>query len=307
MIRYLTRDQVETVKWDYCVSNAHNSMVYGLSWYLDIMADNWAALVLGDYEAVMPLPFRTKYGFRYLYQPPFTQQFGIFSGTEITNQRVGNFIAQIPSQYRYADINLNKECVSYTWKEKLMLRNNFILEMNSSYEVLRNNFSANCKMNIKRTERAEALPMRYGKLDDVRLVIDLFSEHQVKYSDRFTALDYEKLIALVEHCSKHKDVDMIGAYDPEGNVCAASVLLKHKQRRISIFSGSNQLARKEKTMFFLFDHFIREHAGQDVILDFSGSNDPGLAKFYGGFASANEQYPKLKYNRLPWPLNLLKK
>ena len=67
------------------------------------------------------------------------------------------------------------------------------------------------------------------------------------------------------------------------------------------------MARREKAMFFLFDRLIKENAGKDLILDFAGSNDPGLANFYSGFASANEQYPKLKYNRLPWPLNIIKK
>jgi hypothetical protein len=306
-MRYLTREQIEIKKWDHCVDNAYNTMVYGLSWYLDLMADNWGALVCGDYEAVMPLPFRTKYGFKYLYQPPFTQQFGIFSLQTIDTARVNDFINNIPSAYRYVDINLNKECLSYKGKESFVLRNNFILQMNASYEELRRNFSANSRMNIKRTERPEAHCMRLGKVKDPQIVISLFAENQIKYSNRFDSSDYDKLIALINYCQPLNAIDIVGVYDSSEQVCAASVFLNYKNRKISIFSGSNQMARKEKGMFFLFDRLIREYAGKDMILDFAGSNDPGLANFYSGFASANEQYPKLKYNRLPWPLNIIKK
>jgi hypothetical protein len=306
-MRYLTRDQIESKKWDHCVGNAYNTMVYGLSWYLDVMADNWGALVWGDYEAVMPLPFRTKYGFNYLYQPPFTQQFGIFSLQEIDTTLVNDFINSIPSSYRYVDINLNKECLSYKGKESLILRNNFILHMNAPYEELRKNFSANSRMNIKRTERPEACAMKLGKVESAEVVISLFAENQIKYSNRFDSSDYDKLMALINYCRPLNTLEIVGVYDAEEKVCAASVFLNYKNRKISIFSGSNQMARKEKAMFFLFDRLIKENAGKDLILDFAGSNDPGLANFYSGFASANEQYPKLKYNRLPWPLNIIKK
>jgi hypothetical protein len=306
-MRYLTRDQIDSTKWDRCVGYSFNSMVYGLSWYLDLMADNWSALVWGDYEAVMPLPYRSKYGFHYLYQPPFTQQFGVFSLTPIDTARINDFIQSIPSHYRYVDLNLNKECLSYTGREKLIPRNNFILDLNASYETLRKKFSANSRMNIKRTERPEASAMKLGEVKDLRTVIHLFAENQIKYSNRFTSADYNKLLALVDYCLPLNTIEMVGVYDSNDEVCAASVLLTYKNRRISIFSGSNQMARKEKAMFFLFDRWIKEHAGQNLILDFAGSNDPGLANFYSGFASANEVYPKLKYNHLPWPLNIIKK
>ncbi len=44
-------------------------------------AGQWDALVLDDYQAVMPLTWRSKFGIRYLYQPAFTQQTGIFSAS----------------------------------------------------------------------------------------------------------------------------------------------------------------------------------------------------------------------------------
>jgi len=43
------------------------------------VAENWDALVEDDYTAVMPLPWKKKYSFRYVYQPLNCQQLGIFT------------------------------------------------------------------------------------------------------------------------------------------------------------------------------------------------------------------------------------
>src|SRR5580765_931871 len=54
-IRFLSRKEIAPEKWDQCISGAKNSLIYARSFYLDRMAKNWSALVLNDYEAVMPL------------------------------------------------------------------------------------------------------------------------------------------------------------------------------------------------------------------------------------------------------------
>ena len=65
-IRYLTRREIDTTKWDHCIDTAGNGLIYAYSFYLDHMARNWDALVLNDYEAVMPLTWNSKFGIRYL-------------------------------------------------------------------------------------------------------------------------------------------------------------------------------------------------------------------------------------------------
>ena len=78
-IKYLKHNQIDKQKWDSAIENAENGLVYALSWYLDIVSPNWDALVVGDYEQVMPVTHKRKYGIKYLIQPPFCQQLGFFS------------------------------------------------------------------------------------------------------------------------------------------------------------------------------------------------------------------------------------
>jgi hypothetical protein len=59
-------------------------------------------------------------------------------------------------------------------------------------------------------------------------------------------------------------------------------------------------------MFFLIDKFIQEHAGEKIILDFEGSNLPGLARFYKGFGSDDFVYLQVRKNNLPKLVRWLK-
>ena len=67
-ITYVKRDDIDTAKWDSCIARSVNGIVYAYSWYLDIVAENWDALIGDDYQAVFPLPHNVKYGISYIYQ-----------------------------------------------------------------------------------------------------------------------------------------------------------------------------------------------------------------------------------------------
>ena len=69
MIRKVSRKKLEVEKYDACIANSIQANVYGYSWYLDVVADNWDVLVLNDYEAVMPIPWRRKFFIKYVYTP----------------------------------------------------------------------------------------------------------------------------------------------------------------------------------------------------------------------------------------------
>ena len=82
-IAYLTYQQINKSKWDDCINKSINKLIYAESFYLDTITENWDAIVLNDYEAVMPLIWKKKFGIKYLYQPAFLQQAGIFVSKKI--------------------------------------------------------------------------------------------------------------------------------------------------------------------------------------------------------------------------------
>ena len=109
MIQYVSRKLLDEKKYDFCIENSIQSRIYAFSWYLDIVADHWDVLVLNDYEAVMPIPWKQKLGFKYITQPYFCQQLGIFSLTTISEETQLEFIKKIPSKFLKVSLALNSQ------------------------------------------------------------------------------------------------------------------------------------------------------------------------------------------------------
>ena len=130
-IQYLTYQQIDNQKWDACIQTAGNGLVYGYSFYLDTMSKNWDGLVLNNYEVVMPLTWNTKYGISYLYQPPFAASLGVF-GNNITAAMVNDFLAAIPSKFKYWDIYLNHGNRFSLQDFDLYERMNYVLSLNEN-------------------------------------------------------------------------------------------------------------------------------------------------------------------------------
>ena len=79
MIKFYKHKDIDLFKWDECIGSSINRRVQAFSWYLNVVTNNsWDALVLGDYDAVLPLPYRFKYGLKYIYMPYFIQSLGCF-------------------------------------------------------------------------------------------------------------------------------------------------------------------------------------------------------------------------------------
>ena len=85
-INFITHSQIDKFKWDFCMNQSINKSVYGLSWYLDIVSENWDALIYGDYELIVPIPCKRYLIFipfmQRVYQPMFCQQLGAFSSNQ---------------------------------------------------------------------------------------------------------------------------------------------------------------------------------------------------------------------------------
>ena len=70
IIKRIKHHQIDFVKWDLAIEKSSAPLIYGYAWYLNTITSNqWDALVVGDYEAVFPMPWKKKFGIKYIYQP----------------------------------------------------------------------------------------------------------------------------------------------------------------------------------------------------------------------------------------------
>ena len=300
-IRYLRNADIDRKKWDECIASAPNGLIYATSAYLDHLTPNWEALVLGDYELIMPLPVKSKWGIQYLYHPLFVAQLGVF-GKIITAATIELFLNAIPAKFKYWDFPLNAGNVFKKVHPSLFLRKNYILSLHAPYEKLYENYRQNVKRNIKKALHYQC----YSRLDlDANDVITLAESFTPGISKANT--DFSNFRKLFSHYKTQEKAKTYGVYDARNQLIASCIFFFSNQRAFYILVGNHPNGRTLGASHMLIDAFIRDHANQDLILDFEGGDAGKLSFFYSSFGSIEEIYPAVRSNRLPWFLKWLKK
>lgn len=299
-IKILNRNEINIEKWNDCIKNSLNNRVYAYSWYLDITSEKkWMAIIINDYEFVMPFAVKKKYMINYVYQPFFTQQLGIFSKNEIKENLVKKLLLILKEKYRFVNINLNS--LNKVSNFNLSERVNYELNLNSSYKNIKQNFSKNTKTYFKKALKNN---LSVSNNATIKELINL------KRNKPTINLDAEKLNLLeklLTDCKQKKLSKVYCVKNENGDLISAFVFIFANNRAYYIFSESNEEGRKKNAAFFLMNKFIEEHANKNLVLDFEGSMIQGVARFFKGWGAKNNPYYNFQLNRLPLFLKIFKK
>jgi hypothetical protein len=291
-IDHLKHYYIDKQQWDFAIQKSPNGLVYALSWYLDVVSPGWNALVLGDYEAVMPLPVKQKFGLKYLVQPPFCQQLGVFvqSGKEPD----GDFLNHLNNHFRLINLQLNPENRSF---KASVVRKNYELSLKRNYEQLFEKYHKNTKRNVKKALH-QSLSLRSNLDADV-----VWRFKKANPVNSLSEWQYALLHSLMHAIQNRTRFESIGVYNQEGSLIAAAFFVIFKNRITMLVSSSNEQGKKKSAMFLIIDSIIKKYAARDYILDFEGGNVQGLARFFSGFDAKPVFFSVYKQNNLPWPLN----
>jgi Acetyltransferase (GNAT) domain len=303
MIRYLQHHEIDKERWDDCIKRSFNGIIYAYSWYLDVVHPGWESLVNADYTTVMPLTSGKKMGVNYLYNPFFVQQLGVFSVARLTPDSVKDYLDAIPKHFRYCEINLNtfnhpKEN-GFRFKENL----NHELDMIGSYEMLKKEYSDNAKRNIKKAQLNDLQVVHTTSKEEI---IALFRSDRGKTVEVLKEAEYDTFRRLLQALDGRGRLHTRGVLNAKGELIAGAFFCDSNGKVIFLFSGNSAEGKEKGAMFFLVDAFIQENALKNLILDFEGSNDPQLARFYKGFGAKECVYLQAKRNTLPWYLRWYK-
>ena len=284
-IKHLKNHEIDFQKWDDTILNAQNSLVYAESWYLNIVSPNWEALILGDYEYVMPLPVKRKFGISFLVQPPLTQQLGIFSNQIIDENIVDLFIKNIP--YRSYHLNLNEQNLY----NKGIQQPNLLLHLNKDYQTLFAAYSTNTKRNIKKVQEYKIEIKKHLSANE-------FLEFYHATEKNYPTEPDVKVNNLIKEVFR-EEISLYGAYNKNNELVSALCLLHSPKRLIYLLPVSNEEGKECLAMFKIVDEIIKNYANRDFLLDFAGSNIDSISRFYQGFGAEKHFYPMIK----KWSIN----
>ena len=294
-IHHLTRHEIDDIRWNNCIEKSAAGLIYANAAYLDHLSAGWEALVAGDYECVMPLTLKKKYGIRYLSQPPFCQQLGVIG------QNIGEVLPDILYKSRYlfpfGEISLNFE----NTKSQAALCNNLILPLFPSYDFISSGYNNDLRKNLARSMQ---FSLHYHPGNNVEECITLYRK---TYGQRFPQVRASHYEGLKKFCLSNKGHFIIREVRSGEKLLSTVLCLTDSKRIYFLASTTLPEGRNMEANHFLVDNIIREFSGSDLILDFEGSDIPGIAAFYKNFGAINQPYPKIYWNRLKWPWSMFKK
>ncbi|MGV3557979.1 GNAT family N-acetyltransferase [Larkinella arboricola] len=314
-IRYLDRPALDPDRWDDCVNASAQRLVYAASWYLDALttgdkAPHWGGIVAenqGRYVAVMPVVYKTKYGIRYVFQPDYCQQLGVFSRDGVDLKTVFSYFWQrLNRRFKWV--------VSYRFNEKnehellfpdglqVIKRSNHVLPLNKPYAEIYQGYATDRKTNLNRARNTGWV---MEERSDVRPLIQLHRTHNEEKAvggidldltiyDRFAhAVDELHQRGLVRIWMARKE----GAESPE----AGGVFVVDHNRIIYLFNGASVSGRKQQARLWMINRLVEEWAGKPLEFDFESPavGAESVKAYYQSFGAESRFYTEISYNRLP--------
>jgi hypothetical protein len=277
MIKYIKRQHLDVEKYDVCIENSIQSRIYAFSWYLDIVADNWDVLVLDDYKAVMPIPWKKKYFIKYIAQPFFCQQLGVFSKKKISQELQEKMSEIIPKKFIRTTLNFNSD---NSLINGMVKKKNYVLPLNTSYEILLKSFNKGRKHAVKVANKNLLIQKKTSILELIKL-----KKHFYNHS----GFPEKVLKELSDYIINNNKGFIIGIYKDE-SLLGGGLFLKSDNRVTYLFSSFNTEGRKLQAASFLINIIIKQNENSNYVLDFEGGNLPNIASFFKSFGALKEEY-----------------
>lgn len=283
-VQLLARNNLDLQRWDEAVSRAP----YGLSWWLDaVTGGNWYGVVLDDYRTVMPLPVSRSFGpLKFVNGAPFTQHQGPFGDFDDDDIRL--MLRAIPRHWYVRKLCLypavTETAVAKAWK--LTQRTNHELSLQPDGKKLRSSYRTDLRRKLRDFPTAE---LREWKVMDFLA----FYQKHVGPKHQLDDAGFAVLKALTTTARKHNAGKCYHLVGGDGNVIAAIFHVHHGNRIFNLFAASSPQGYRVHGMARLLDGVIQANAASDLILDFEGSDLPGVAMFFRSFGAKRVEYWRL--------------
>lgn len=279
MITYVPYHDIDKAKYDHCIRHSFASRIYAFSWYLDCVADRWDVLMEGDYEAVMPLPRKTKYGITYVYTPSWVQQLGLFSLHRTNEKMQHEFLKSISKKFVWIDYHLNS---GYNGPSGSMtIKKNYLLSLEGGLEKIQDSYNKN----RKRISKRKFVNLELDKNGDIEDFITNYKNQDKPYTISEEAIDRLNCLYL----NGKKQVHVWNVFHDK-EFLAGLVWLEDAQRITYLAPIANEKAKQLHVSTYLINELIKDFQGQQMMLDFEGSMVAGVENFYQSFGAHAESY-----------------
>jgi hypothetical protein len=301
MVQIIPFNQIDKAKWDACVTNNSNGLIYATTAFLNAMVKNWKGIVINDYETIFPLCIKQKFGIQYLYTPPFIQQLGFIGNNELVTK---NIIAAIFETVKYGSVNLNFGNTNFNTIQQCKVHNNFVIDLNQKYHYIKANYKKSIDYSLSKASKQN---LKYTTDISFENAVENYQKHNQQALQHVNLDDYKNLGKVLTILQKEEKVIVRKVVNSANETLSIAVLLKDNKRIYNLINYTNNEGRQAEANYFLYDKILEEFTETPMLFDFEGSDLPGIKSFYEKFGATNQPYFHWHFNQLPFFLKWIKK
>jgi hypothetical protein len=294
-MKLIRHSEIDLSKWDNAIENSDHPLVFAQSFYLNAVCPDWKLIADKDLKTFMPVTEAKKFGIKYLIQPPFTPQLGVYGKTN--EKTFHEFFDVLRSQYKFISIELNSGNNSFhSGKSK----KTFVIDLEKELQ-----FNSNTKRNISKAIKAnlkvEVIPDEQI-LTLSRKLVDPFLKDKLKLPAKHIKI-FSQLISNALEANKIK---CLVTKDESGEIHAIAHFIFNSKH--AVYLKGTSFEKEKGSMHLLMDAAIKMFRKEKLKnFDFGGGQIASLAQFYSGFGAEEVEYKIYFYNKLPRAISWLKK
>ncbi|MDH6253599.1 hypothetical protein M2347_003326 [Chryseobacterium sp. H1D6B] len=279
MIRRLQYHEIDFNKYTECLEGSEQKNWYAKKEVLDQLSGNWELVVYGDYEAVMPVPFKVKLGIKMVIIPLFCQQLGVFSKKDdlhINNQ----FLKFLKRKYIIFLYSFNQYNVLPDQVEK---KKNYIIPI-SIYDQLRKKYFKGRKSTVKWSQHLFYREMLFDS--------ECISFIQNNFKGLYKESDVIKLNNYLDFLNDKSSLKLCGVF-LEDKLINLAVLISDTDQLSLLALINDEDFKNENGPSFLIDKILKNYI-HEKSLNFMGSNIRGIEVFFKSFGAELFEYRSIE-------------
>lgn len=282
-LQKIKRKDLDVDKYSKALNDASNYRIYAEHWYLDILTEEkWECLVFGDYEVIMPIPLQYKFGIKFVLQPIYCQQLGVFYKEEISEEIFREFEKKL-HKYRVRAYHFNEENTE-KFSPEGERRVNQILNIDKPYEYIFKEYRKGRKSDINVAKKANLNLVKKLNIDEL---ITLNRENQDAF---ISEKNRNKLKLLFESLRRNGKLIGYSLRNNRNENIAMCLLSDSGNRIILIFLIRNKSKKPCGEISFLLNEIFKDFSQVVKEFDFEGSAIPGVASFNESFGADKRLY-----------------
>ncbi|MCG8410402.1 MAG: hypothetical protein MI739_03855 [Bacteroidales bacterium] len=294
-VKYIKNNQIDLGKWDNRINNSINGTIFAFSWYLNILCENWDALILDDYNYVMPILYYKKMNQDIILSHKLGKYMGVFSNKILSENIVKQFVKKLPKKSLLTHIIFNKyNKLNSEWVSK---ERTYELDLIQPYYKISEYFDLEFWRGLHIATRKQIAIIKGLRTQDL---IDFIKTPKTTTYPALNKKDFQKIRMILAQGLNYNLIEIYGAYNTTNELCATVVFIKSKEKIYTLLSSISRNGTNTFAMHLIINKFIETHSEKKLTLNLENITSINNIDFFTGVGAQELYYYKYYRNQLPW-------